>query len=88
MSDDVMTIKEAAEYLRISPSTLHRLAKKGEIGQKVGGRYRFLKADLDNMLQSKARNNRTRELIRDMNAISQNLERLQREMEGLKGNAS
>jgi len=45
---DLLTSAEAATYLRISPSTLLRVAKAGEVGHvKVGGRVRFLLEDLD-----------------------------------------
>jgi excisionase family DNA binding protein len=37
----VIDVKEAAEYLRVSPQTVVRLAKKGEIGRKVGNLWRF-----------------------------------------------
>ncbi len=45
---EVMTPKEAAEYLSVHVRTLYRLVKKGEIpGRKVGGSWRFKKDALD-----------------------------------------
>ena len=42
MSDDILTIKEVAEYLKIKEKTAYALAAKGEIpGFKVGGSWRF-----------------------------------------------
>jgi excisionase family DNA binding protein len=37
----VVDVREAAEYLRVSPQTIVRLAKKGHIGRKVGKQWRF-----------------------------------------------
>lgn len=43
-----MTLAEAAEYLRVSESTLKRAVYAGELaGKKVGGYYRFRTAELD-----------------------------------------
>jgi excisionase family DNA binding protein len=45
---------EAAAYLRINFKTVTRLAIKGKIpGQKVGARWRFLKAVLDEWLEGR-----------------------------------
>jgi len=78
MNDDqVMTIKEAAEYLRVSTSTLHRLAKKGEIGQKVGGRYRFVKSDLDDMLRSRSKQNQVSRIQSDLAEIREKLKEIE-----------
>jgi excisionase family DNA binding protein len=39
---DVLTIDEAAQYLRISKSSLYKLAQEGKIPcQKVGRHWRF-----------------------------------------------
>ena len=39
-------IPKAAEFLKISPSKLYRLAEAGEVGQKVGGQWRFDEAEV------------------------------------------
>jgi excisionase family DNA binding protein len=40
--DKVLTIEELAAYLKISKSSLYKLAQKGEVpGQKVGKHWRF-----------------------------------------------
>jgi len=45
---EVMTPREAAEYLSIHVRTIYRLAKHGEIpSRKVGGSWRFKKEALD-----------------------------------------
>ena len=45
---EVMTPREAAEYLSVHVRTLYRLVRKGDIpGHKVGGGWRFKKDVLD-----------------------------------------
>jgi excisionase family DNA binding protein len=51
---EIMTPREAAEYLSIHVRTIYRLAKNGEIpGRKVGGSWRFKKNALDEWLSGK-----------------------------------
>ena len=48
----VLTIDELAEYLKISKSTLYKLAQEGSIpGQKVGKHWRFHKDTGDEWLR-------------------------------------
>jgi excisionase family DNA binding protein len=49
MSDDeIMTIKELAEYLKIAEKTAYRFASEGKVpGFKVGNAWRFHKGDLE-----------------------------------------
>jgi excisionase family DNA binding protein len=48
---EIMTPREAAEYLSVHVHTIYRLAKNGEIpGRKVGGGWRFKKDVLDALL--------------------------------------
>ena len=43
-----MTVQDVAEYLNIDPKTVYRLVNRGELpGFKVGGSWRFEKADID-----------------------------------------
>ncbi|MBI4295369.1 MAG: response regulator [Chloroflexi bacterium] len=52
----LMTIKEAAEYLRLNYMTVYRLAKRGVIPAfKVGGNWRLKKEILDDWLVQQAR---------------------------------
>jgi len=45
---EVLTPREAAEYLSVHVRTIYRLAKSGEIPcRKVGGSWRFKKDALD-----------------------------------------
>ena len=50
--DSVLTIGELAGYLRISRSSLYKLAQAGKIpGQKVGKHWRFRKEAIDRWLE-------------------------------------
>lgn len=45
---DIMTIKELADYLKIAEKTAYRFALEKKIpGFKVGGAWRFRKAEID-----------------------------------------
>lgn len=47
-SKDVLTAEEVAEYLRIHPYTVRRLARDGKLpGFKIGGQWRFRKESLE-----------------------------------------
>jgi excisionase family DNA binding protein len=51
--DIIFTIQELAEYLKISRSTLYKLAQNGKIpGQKVGRHWRFRKKGIDRWLEN------------------------------------
>jgi excisionase family DNA binding protein len=46
--DVVMTVREVAEYLKVAPSTVYRLARQGEVpGRKIGGAWRFSRRTID-----------------------------------------
>ena len=50
-----MTIAELADYLKLSKSTLYKLAQEGKVpGQKVGKHWRFHKSAVDRWLGSPA----------------------------------
>ncbi len=50
-SDAVMTIGELSKYLKISRSTLYKLAQEGKLpAQKVGRHWRFHKDGIDRWL--------------------------------------
>jgi len=49
---EIMTIGEVAQYLRISSSSLYKLAQDGRIPcQKVGRHWRFRKEAIDRWLE-------------------------------------
>lgn len=54
----VLTLREAASYLRVSPGTLEKLAEDGEIpAVEIDGRYRFPKSNLDDWLAHQSASN-------------------------------
>ena len=49
---DIMTIDEVSDYLRISRSTLYKLAQEGRVPcQKVGRHWRFRKKAINRWLE-------------------------------------
>ena len=49
--EEVMTVKEVADYLRLAESTVYRLVKRGSLpGRKLGGNWRFSRKNLDKWL--------------------------------------
>jgi excisionase family DNA binding protein len=54
---EVFTIDDLSNYLRISRSTLYKLAKAKQLpGQKVGRHWRFHKEAIDSWLKNKNTN--------------------------------
>ena len=52
MDTNILTIREVAEYLRITEKTAYRLASEGKLpGFKVGGSWRFKKGELDRWIE-------------------------------------
>ncbi len=48
IGDRLLTLREAADVLRLSTRTLREYLSRGEIeGRIIGGRWRFRRADLD-----------------------------------------
>ena len=48
IGDRLLTLREAADVLRLSPRTVREYVQRGEIeGRIIGGRWRFRRADLD-----------------------------------------
>lgn len=55
---DVMCIKEASDYLGISPDTLYKYASEGFVPAfKLGNRWRFQKIRLDEMMDRLSQKN-------------------------------
>lgn len=56
MDTDVMTIREVAEYLKLTEKTAYRLAADGTLpGFKVGGAWRFRRRDIDAWIEVRKR---------------------------------
>ncbi|MGR5067228.1 methylation-associated defense system helix-turn-helix domain-containing protein MAD1 [Vibrio alfacsensis] len=52
MTDQILTLKEVAEYLKLAEKTAYRLASEGKLpGFKVGGSWRFKREDLEAWIQ-------------------------------------
>jgi len=50
-SNRLLNVEEAAEYLALHPETLRQWARRGELPcYKVGGRWKFRLADLDDFV--------------------------------------
>jgi excisionase family DNA binding protein len=50
---EVITLREAAEYLNCHPTTLYRMVNHGNIpGFRLGGGWRFRRSDLDKWIAS------------------------------------
>jgi len=48
MTDQILTLKEVAAYLKLAEKTAYRLASEGKLpGFKVGGSWRFKREDLE-----------------------------------------
>lgn len=54
MNDEILTLKEVAEYLKLAEKTAYRLAAEGKLpGFKVGGSWRFKREDIDRWIEEK-----------------------------------
>jgi len=52
---DILTITEVAEYLKVAERTLYRLAAAKKIPAfKVGGSWRFSRADIDSWIKQQS----------------------------------
>ncbi len=52
MADEILTIREVADLLKINEKTAYRLAGDGKIpGFKVGGSWRFRRTDIDQWIE-------------------------------------
>ena len=52
MTDEILTLKEGAEYLKLAEKTAYRLAAEGKLpGFKVGGSWRFKQQDIESWIE-------------------------------------
>ncbi|KPW48586.1 Excisionase [Pseudomonas syringae pv. broussonetiae] len=59
MPEEIMTIKEVADYLKLAEKTAYRLAADGTIpGFKVGGSWRFRKIAIEDWIDQQTIKNR------------------------------
>tara|TARA_R110001583_G_scaffold113519_3_gene264028 strand:+ start:5036 stop:5320 length:285 start_codon:yes stop_codon:yes gene_type:complete len=60
MTDEIMTLKEVADYLKLAEKTAYRLAAEGKLpGFKVGGSWRFKKEDILQWIEDKKASNKS-----------------------------
>jgi excisionase family DNA binding protein len=59
MNNEVLTLDELADYLKLPKSTTYKLVQEGVIpGQKVGKHWRFLKSVVDEYLKGSSQKER------------------------------
>tara|TARA_R110002049_G_scaffold102595_1_gene248245 strand:+ start:12843 stop:13019 length:177 start_codon:yes stop_codon:yes gene_type:complete len=52
MSDQIMTVKEVAAYLKVNERTVYRMATAGKIpGFKVGASWRFKHSEIEHWIK-------------------------------------
>ena len=52
MSDEILTLPEVAQLLKVAEKTVYSMAQKGQLPAfKVGGQWRFKRADLDQLIE-------------------------------------
>ena len=57
MTDEILTLKEVAAYLKLAEKTAYRLAADGKLpGFKVGGSWRFKREDIESWILEKKKN--------------------------------
>ncbi len=58
MTDEILTLKEVAKYLKLAEKTAYRLAAEGKLpGFKVGGSWRFKEEDIEMWIQKQKKSN-------------------------------
>jgi excisionase family DNA binding protein len=61
MSDEILTVKEVAKYLKLAEKTAYRLAAEGKLpGFKVGGSWRFRRDELEKFTKAEVTNVKTK----------------------------
>lgn len=56
MTDEILTLKEVAKYLKLADKTAYRLAAEGKLpGFKVGGSWRFVREDIQHWISKKSK---------------------------------
>lgn len=57
MSDEILTLKEVAEFLKLAEKTAYHLASEGKLPDfKVGGSWRFKREDIDHWIEEQKKN--------------------------------
>ena len=59
MTDEILTLKEVAAYLKLAEKTAYKLAAADKLpGFKVGGSWRFKKEDIDRWIEEQKKSNK------------------------------
>lgn len=59
MDNDIMTMKEVADYLKLNEKTAYRLTSDGKLPAfKVGGSWRFRKSEIDQWIKDQSNTKR------------------------------
>lgn len=59
MDNDIMTMKEVADYLKLNEKTAYRLTSEGKLPAfKVGGSWRFRKSEIDQWIKGQSNTKR------------------------------
>jgi len=60
MTDEILTLKDVAKYLKLAEKTAYRLAAEGKLpGFKVGGSWRFKQSDIESWISEQKNNDTT-----------------------------
>ncbi|HQU72937.1 MAG TPA: helix-turn-helix domain-containing protein [Calditrichia bacterium] len=52
MSEEIMTIKDVAQFLKVKEQTVYRLVQQGKIpALKIGGQWKVKRSHLDRMFE-------------------------------------
>lgn len=58
-NEQIMTVRELAEYLKIAEKTAYRFASEGKVPAfRVGGAWRFRKAEVDRWIKEQELSNK------------------------------
>jgi len=56
MPNDILTVKEVADYLKVNERTIYRLATNGELPAfRVGASWRFRRNEIDNWITEQSK---------------------------------
>lgn len=54
MQDEILTLPEVAQLLKVAEKTVYSMAQKGQLPAfKVGGQWRFKRVDLDQWIEQR-----------------------------------
>ena len=57
MTNEILTLKEVAAYLKLAEKTAYKLAAEGKLpGFKVGGSWRFKESDIESWIAEQKAN--------------------------------